>query len=63
MPTTTTRRKSFDEWLHAVDAQVQARVGVSYLDLPDYCYADAYDDGRSPSEVARAAIRAAQGEE
>lgn len=57
-----TQQRSYDEWMLAVDANVQRLCGLSADDLPDYCYADAYDDGRSPSEVARAAVRAAREE-
>lgn len=49
----------FDAWMVKVDAIIQKKCGLSYLDLPDYCYADEYEDGASPAEAAKAAIKAA----
>jgi hypothetical protein len=54
---------SFDEWMRAVDAQVEALAGCNIYDLPDCCYPDWYDDGLSPREAAQRAIRNANDEE
>ena len=51
----------FDAWLAAVDNAVVRMAGVGKDDLPDYCYRDAFEDGRAPAAVARSAIRAAGG--
>jgi uncharacterized protein DUF5419 len=47
---------TFEEFMQAVDVQVMRRVGVSYLDLPDFRYRDAYDDEMSPAECASEVI-------
>ena len=57
----TTKRLTYTEWLHQLDAACYRIAGCSYQDLDDYCYRDAYDDGRAPVSTARAAIRAAKG--
>ena len=51
--------KTFEEFMRRVDACVAHATGLSALDLPDYCYRDAFDAGEHPGYVARAAIRAA----
>ena len=47
---------AFYHWLVQVDHEVQSRVGVSLLDLPDLLLRDLYDDGTTPAEAAREAI-------
>jgi len=42
----------FEKWLADVDAEVQARAGVSYKDLPDFLYRDAFDSGISATATA-----------
>jgi len=54
------QRLSFEDWMHAVDRVIAARVGVDSADLPDICYADLYEDGATPASAARQAIRYAQ---
>jgi hypothetical protein len=49
--------KTFEEWYREVDLEVSALIGLGRDDLPDYCYRDAFDDGRSPRQAAKAAIR------
>lgn len=51
---------AFDRWMADVDAYFLLRLGLSADDLPDYCYRDAYDDGATPTQAARAALRAAR---
>jgi hypothetical protein len=46
----------FDEWMRAVDLEVQAIAGVSYRDLPDWNYRDAYESGATPKEAAEEAL-------
>lgn len=48
--------------MQEVDKVLDRICGVCSLDLSDYCYRDAYDDGRTPSSVARAALRNSGGE-
>jgi hypothetical protein len=43
-----------------VDSEVDSIVGGSYLDLPDWGYRDAFDDGMNPKSAARKAIRNAK---
>lgn len=42
----------FAVWLHTVNRAVQRRVGLSFDDLEDWGYRDAYDAGQSPKEAA-----------
>ncbi len=49
--------KCFAAFMQKVDAYLSRRVGLVSADLADYCYRDAYDDGDSPAEAARAALR------
>ena len=44
--------KKFAEWLKDVDAEVSAQIGLSYRDLADYMFRDAFDDGLNPAHVA-----------
>lgn len=53
-------KRSFDDWLKIVDYTIRKRVGLSHLDLPDWCYRDAYDDGVAPAVAAGRAIKAAK---
>lgn len=51
-------KRSFEEWMKAVDAAVQAKVGLSVHDLADCCFRDWYDDKVSPASAAKRAIKA-----
>lgn len=42
----------FAIWLHALNRVVQRRVMLSFDDLEDWCYRDAYDDGMPPKDAA-----------
>jgi hypothetical protein len=53
----------FPAWMRAVDAQVEALAGCNIYDLPDCRYRDWYDDGLTPYQAARRAIRNANDEE
>jgi hypothetical protein len=50
---------SFEQWMEQVDEAVQAMVGCSVYDLPDYCFRDAYEEGRRPRSVARDVLKEA----
>lgn len=52
--------RSFEEWLRLVDSHIRNKCGLSHLDLPDWCYRDAYDDGVTPATAAARAIKAAK---
>lgn len=49
----------FQEWLAKVDEKLEAFAGVCMLDLPDWRYAEAYEDGLQPITAARLAVAAA----
>ena len=53
-------KKTYREWLLEVDAYCQKHYGLSYQDLSDYNYADAYEDGKSAAATARAARKASE---
>lgn len=52
-------KKTFEEWMRAVDVAIAARVGLGSSDLPDCPYRDWYEDGKTPAGAASAAIKAA----
>jgi len=58
---TTESINGFDKWMKDVDRILINYCGLSHEDLPDVCYADMYDDGRSPKGAAGVAIRNAKG--
>lgn len=39
---------TFDDWMAQVDRLLEARYGVGSSDLPDYLWADHFDNGSSP---------------
>lgn len=54
--------KPFELWMKEVDMAVRRMLlDMTVEDLPDYAYAQAYEEGRLPRVVARQAIRAAGG--
>jgi hypothetical protein len=56
-------KMTFEEWYKEVDRQVISLCMMSRDDLPDCCYADWYDEGATPKQAARRAIRSAKGGE
>jgi len=51
-------KRSFEEWMAAVDALISyALAGLNSSDLPDCCYLDWYDDGVTPKGAAKRALR------
>jgi Family of unknown function (DUF5419) len=48
----------FGVWMVKVDDAVKTLAGISADDLADYCYRDAFEDGLSPKQAARRAIKA-----
>ena len=51
-------KDSFETWMKQVDAALEKACGLSSEDLADYAYRDAYDAGKKPASVAKAAIKA-----
>ena len=47
---------SYDAFMKRVDRVIEHECGLSYLDLPDYAYRDAYDDDADPRETALQAL-------
>lgn len=56
----TTKRKTLSQWLAEVNREVERRIGLSYLDLPDIDYAGMFEDGVSAKRAAATAIRGAR---
>lgn len=44
--------KSFKDWFKELDSIVVRVSGLSALDLPDFCYKDAFDCGETPQDTA-----------
>lgn len=43
-------------WLMLVNVKMMRLVGIGYHDIEDWTWADAYEDGMSPSEAVREAL-------
>jgi len=52
---------AYEAWLARVDSEVMKICGMSYMDLPDYNYRDAFTDEESPEDVARCVVIEAGG--
>ncbi len=50
---------SFETWMSKVDAALETACGLGSLDLPDWGYRDAFDDGMSPQTAAKKVLKAA----
>lgn len=50
-------RKTFKEWMAAVDAALLAKCGLDHRDLADCAYYDMYEDGVTPKGAANRAIK------
>ena len=50
-------KRTFNDFMAAVDAEIIKVCGLSYDDLPDYLYGDDYDDGFTPKQTAKHALR------
>jgi hypothetical protein len=44
---------NFNNWMHSVDVALEGLCGMSYMDLPDKCYRDWFEDGIEPEEAAQ----------
>ncbi len=47
---------AFEGWMEKVDQVVEATAGVSVHDLADYDFWNAWNDGESPQQVAKAML-------
>jgi len=52
-------KRTYEQWLAAVDAECVKRIGLSYMDLPDINYGDLYEEGATPKRAASQAIKRA----
>jgi hypothetical protein len=50
-------KKTFEQWLKEVDQHIRNSIGVGYLELPDCCYYQWYENYVSPKTAARRAIK------
>lgn len=53
-------KKTFEQWMNEVDYAVEQEVGCDTRDLPDCCYRDWYDEGATPLQAAKRAIKRAK---
>jgi hypothetical protein len=51
-------KMSFEDWYRRVDTEVGKLTGLGRDDLPDCCYADWFDEGITPVQAAKRAIKA-----
>ena len=51
-------KMTFEEWKKQVDHFIGVCCGLTSEDLSDYCYADAYEQGKKPFATAKLAIKA-----
>jgi len=57
METNITWDTGFGIWMKQVNEIMDVKIGLRSDDLPDYHYADDFDEGKSPRFTAMAAIR------
>lgn len=50
------KSKTFTAWMRQVDQKLVSVIGLSHLDLPDFCFRDWFDDGVSVSEAVEAVL-------
>lgn len=50
----------FKTWMAKVSDEIESKVGLSLDDLPDMNYYEMWEDGISPANAARKAIRNAK---
>lgn len=43
---------TFEQWIAQVDKIIVNKFGVSYQDLPDWTWMDAFEDNMSPKDAA-----------
>jgi uncharacterized protein (DUF924 family) len=52
-------RKTFTNWLNDVDGHITRLCDMNIDDLPDFAYREAYENGATALQTARAAVRTA----
>ncbi len=50
-------KRTFDDFMVAVNTEINKVCGLDYNDLPDYLYDDDYADGCTPKQTAKHALR------
>ena len=48
----------FEAWMAEVDRQMKRLCGMTTQDIADFCYADAFDAGKTPLATAKRALKA-----
>ncbi len=63
-PAKSREARTWETWFAAVDVAVQKQTHglLCRDDLPDYLYRDRFEEGATPSQVAREAVQAAKDE-
>jgi hypothetical protein len=56
-------KRSFEAWMAKVDSYCWALVGCSASDMSDMGYRNWFEEGMSPKQAARKAIRCESGED
>ncbi len=51
------QQNMFQNWMKDVDRFLEGLCGLSSLDLSDYCYRDAFEDGVSAKRAAAMALK------
>ena len=59
----TRKNLSFESWMKVVDAYISRACYFTSADLPDCCYSDWFEDGKSAKAAAAKAIKMAKCEE
>jgi len=49
--------QAFDLWMQKVDSHLISQCGMSHLEFDDWRYHDAFQEGISPKNAARLAIK------
>lgn len=50
-------RMTFEDWIQPSRPKPPAKIGLSYMDLSDCCYADWYENGAAPKSAANRALK------
>lgn len=53
-------KKTFEQWMDDVNAELLSQMGLTSDDLPDYTYYDAYTDGMAICDVVEEVMENAE---
>ena len=53
-------KQPFEQWMQQVNAKLERLCGMGADDINDYCYVDCWNNGDTPAQAARAALRYAR---